>query len=77
MDLTVTYAQFRALKTTMNQATVLYARDGTEPTLVRRAALLDPKLGGATFSWSTAAEQPPVASFLADFTGALEVADIT
>jgi hypothetical protein len=78
MDLTATYDQFKVVKSAMSaQVTVIYSRDGNDLTLVRRAALLDPKMGGTSFSWGTDLDKPLVTTFLADLPGAVEVLDIT
>ena len=78
MNFTVSYAQFKLLKSTMGvQAVVLYCPDTSVPPMVVCAAILDPKLGGSSFDWSDPTQMPPVTTFLADLPGALEVASIT
>lgn len=76
MELTVTATQFRAVRNIMGaQAIVLYVRD-TDGFRISQIALLDPKLGGTTFSWGTEADQPLVTVFLAENPNAIEVGSI-
>lgn len=65
MEFSVTQAQFTTLKNAMGaQAVCVYAMDGTDPTVVGRIALLDPKLGGAAVTWTSLDIAPTEAEFL-------------
>lgn len=78
MELTVTLAQAVAVKTALTaQASVLYARDGSDLTKVGMVAFLDTKVGQLVLRWATDADKPLVTMLLAQLPGAVEVADIT
>ena len=78
MELSVTMTQALAVKAALSaQATVLYAKDGNDPTKVGIISLLDPRGGEMLLRWANANDAPTVAAFLAQVPTAVEVADIT
>lgn len=77
MELSVTLAQAQAIRSALAaNATVLWSRDGADPTKAETLCFLDAKVGQLFCRFATEADKPPVAQVQA-MNGQLEVASIT